>query len=348
MTKTQAPNPRADQGGATPPAQAAAGRRPAVEVRDLSLRYGSHLALDNVSLTVERGSSFALLGPNGAGKSSLMSVLATLRPADGGQVAVAGHDVRRAARKVRLSIGMVFQDPSLDDRLSAEENLDFHGRVYGMSGRARAAAVDRVLDLVELAEWREAVVRSFSGGMKRRLEIARALMHDPEILFLDEPTVGLDAQTRARIWAYLDRQRRERGLTVLTTTHYIEEVEAADRICIIDKGRIIAEGSPDELKSRLGKSFLHVVAATAADRAALVAAYPEAHAIGPDTLAIPAEGADFTAAFLARFGNRLREMRFEAPTLEGVFLGLTGRVLRDRADGGREAQRNAGRRAGRR
>ena len=350
MTQTQAPDTRANPSGATPLAQAGGAELPkaAVLVRNLSLKYGSQLALDDVSLTVERGSSFALLGPNGAGKSSLMSVLATLQQADGGQVAVAGHDVRRAARKVRLSIGMVFQDPSLDDRLSAEENLDFHGRVYGMTGRARAEAVERVLDLVELTEWREAIVRSFSGGMKRRLEIARALMHDPEILFLDEPTVGLDAQTRARIWAYLDEQRRTRGLTLLTTTHYIEEVEAADRICIIDKGRIIAEGTPEALKADLGKSFLHVVAATPEDRAALVAAYPQAHAIDPETLAIPADGADFTAAFLARFGNRLREMRFEAPTLEGVFLGLTGRVLRDRADGERQAQRNAGRRAGRR
>lgn len=321
---------------------------PAVLVEHLSLKYGSQLALDDVSLRVERGSSFALLGPNGAGKTSLMSVLATLLDAGKGRVEVAGHDVRRASRKVRLSIGMVFQDASLDDRLSAEENLDFHGRVYGMPSRARAEAVDRVLDLVELTEWREAIVRSFSGGMKRRLEIARALMHDPEILFLDEPTVGLDAQTRARIWSYLNRQRRERGLTLLTTTHYIEEVEDADLICIIDKGKIIAEGTPTELKSGLGQAYLHVTAASPSDYAALQNAYPEAHATGPDALAIPAKGEDFVAGFLASFGNRLREMRYEGPTLEGVFLGLTGRVLRDRADGARDAQRAAGRRAGRR
>lgn len=321
---------------------------PAVRVEHLSLKYGGHVALDDVSLSVGRGSSFALLGPNGAGKTSLISVLATLRQADKGLVEVAGHDVRRASRQVRLSIGMVFQDPSLDDRLSAEENLDFHGRVYGMTGRARADAIDRMLDLVELSDWRETIVRSFSGGMKRRLEIARALMHEPEILFLDEPTVGLDAQTRARIWAYLNRQRRVNGLTLLTTTHYIEEVEDADRICIIDKGHIIAEGTPGQLKRDLGQSFLHVVAATPVDHAALLAAYPDAHALGPETLAIPAGEDDFVAGFLARFGNRLREMRFESPTLESVFLSLTGRILRDRSDGEREAQRNAGRRAGRR
>ncbi|AGT11215.1 ABC transporter ATP-binding protein [Paracoccus aminophilus] len=321
---------------------------PAVRVEHLTLKYGSQLALDDVSLTVARGSSFALLGPNGAGKTSLMSVLATLLEPGSGTVEVAGHDVRRASRQVRLSIGMVFQDASLDDRLSAEENLDFHGLVYGMPARARAEAIDRVLELVELTEWREAIVRSFSGGMKRRLEIARALMHDPEILFLDEPTVGLDAQTRSRIWAYLNRQRAERGLTLLTTTHYIEEVEDADFICIIDKGKIISKGSPAELKQKLGQAFLHVVPASAEDREALLAAYPTAHALGPEAMAIPAIGEDFVASFLARFGNRLREMRYEAPTLEGVFLGLTGRVLRDRTDGAREAQRAAGRRAGRR
>jgi len=320
----------------------------ALRVSNLSLRRGSHLALDDLSLSVTAGHSFALLGPNGAGKSTLMSVLATLLPADRGEAIVAGHDVRRHSRQVRQAIGMVFQDPSLDDRLSAEENLDFHGRVYGMPARARAEAIDRMLALVELEDWREAVVRTFSGGMKRRLEIARALMHGPRILFLDEPTVGLDAQTRNRIWSYLDHERASRGLTIFTTTHYIEEVENADHICIIDKGRIIAEGTPANLKADLGQPFLHVVPSDVTERAALLAAFPDATPLGPEVLAIPATGETFVAEFLGRFGNRLREMRFEAPTLEGVFLSLTGRALRDRADGAREAQRAAGRRAGRR
>ncbi|AXC50611.1 ABC transporter ATP-binding protein [Paracoccus suum] len=321
---------------------------PAVQVRDLSLSYGSTLALDDVSMTVAPGSSFALLGPNGAGKTTLMSVLATLLPPGRGLAQVAGHDVVKAPLKVRKAIGMVFQDASLDDRLSAEENLDFHGRVYGMGPRARAQAIDRMLALVDLEDWRESIVRSFSGGMKRRLEIARALMHDPQILFLDEPTVGLDAQTRARIWVYLNAMRRERGLTLLTTTHYIEEVEGADQICIIDEGRIIAQGTPDELKTTLGHAFLHVKPASPDDREALIAAYPQARVLEDGALAIPAGGDQFGADFLARFGNRLSEMRYEAPTLEGVFLSLTGRALRDRADGERAAQRDAGRRAGRR
>lgn len=320
----------------------------AVSVSGLTVRYGAQVAVEDLSLTVARGSAFALLGPNGAGKSTLMSVLATLRRPDAGRVEVAGHDVLRAPRQVRRAIGMVFQDPSLDDRLSAEENLDFHGRVYGMAPKARAEAVNRMLALVELEEWREAVVRSFSGGMKRRLEIARALMHGPQILFLDEPTVGLDAQTRAKIHDYLETERRDRGLTVFTTTHYIEEVEGVDRICIVDKGRVIADGPPAQLKAELGQSWLHVVPASAEDRAALSAAYPQARELSGGVLAIAAEGTDFVPQFLARFGNRLREMRLEAPTLEGVFLSLTGRALRDRADQGRDAARAAGRRAGRR
>lgn len=320
----------------------------AISVRGLTVRYGAQAAVQDLSLVVPAGASFALLGPNGAGKTTLMSVLATLRAPDSGTVEVAGHDVRRAARQVRQSIGMVFQDPSLDDRLSAEENLDFHGRVYGMPGRARAAAIDRMLALVELEDWREAVVRSFSGGMKRRLEIARALMHSPAILFLDEPTVGLDAQTRNKIWAYLNTERRERGLTLFTTTHYIEEVEGADQICIVDKGRIIAEGSPEQLKRDLGQPWLHVTAASAADRAALMAGYPGATSPSGEDLAIPVQSEQMVPELLAQFGNRLTAMRYEAPTLEGVFLSLTGRALRDRADGGRDAQRAAGKRGGRR
>ena len=320
----------------------------AVRVEGLTLKYASHVAIDDLTLHVKPGSSFALLGPNGAGKSSLMSVLATLRDPGQGLVEVAGHDVRRAARQVRQSIGMVFQDHSLDDRLSAEENLDFHGRVYGMAPKARAEAIDRMLALVELEEWREAVVRSFSGGMKRRLEIARALMHSPKILFLDEPTVGLDAQSRHKIWDYLAAEQRARGLTLFTTTHYIEEVEAADQICIMDKGRIIAEGTPDQLKRDLGQAYLHAVPADELARAALLQAYPTAHAVNAQTLAIPAEDNDFVSKFLAEYGNRISEMRYEAPTLEGVFLSLTGRVLRDRADGARDGDKTAGRRAGRR
>lgn len=320
----------------------------AITVDDVSATYGGKLALDHVSLSIPRGSNFALLGPNGAGKTTLINILCTLRRPDGGRASVAGADVVSQPTRARQSIGVVFQDSSLDDRLSAWENLDFHGLVYGMAPRDRRARSAAVLALVELEDWRDQIVRSFSGGMRRRLEIARALLHEPEILFLDEPTVGLDAQTRQRIWHYLDQLRRERDLTVLTTTHYIEEVENADMVCIIDHGKIIAQASPDALKAQHGTRWLHVVPQDPAVGKAITARFPSAMPLGSHSLALPADDDATTDAFLAEFRDRITEVRFQAPTLESVFLSLTGRELRDRADGQRDAERAAGKRGGRR
>lgn len=320
----------------------------AIIVSDVSAAYGSKKALDGITLVVPAGSHFALLGPNGAGKTTLVNILCTLRRPDSGSAMVAGADVVSRSTQARRSIGVVFQDSSLDDRLTAWENLEFHGLVYGMARKPRRAMIETVLELVELDDWTHEIVRSFSGGMRRRLEIARALLHEPKILFLDEPTVGLDAQTRQRIWQYLDGLRRERNLTVLTTTHYIEEVEGADSVCIIDGGRIIAQGSPDALKAEHGQRWLHVVPQDAAALDAVRARYPEAQLLGTNTLAIPAHDTSRTDYLLAEFRDRLAEIRFQPPTLESVFLSLTGRELRDRVDGQRDAERAAGRRGGRR
>lgn len=321
---------------------------PAIQVEHLSHAFGGTRALEDVSLSVPAGASFALLGPNGAGKTTLLNILCTLLRPDSGTALVAGADVAREPLRARRGIGVVFQDSSLDDRLTAAENLDFHGLAHGMARRVRHAAMAEVLALVELTDWQETVVRNFSGGMRRRLEIARALMHHPRILFLDEPTVGLDAQTRVRIWRYLDGLRRERGLTVLTTTHYIEEVESADLVCIIDNGRILAEGSPESLKVGYGQRWLRVIAREAETASAIRRAYPAAMEVAPLHLAIPAPDAATVEAFLAAFGNRLTEVRFEEPTLESVFLSLTGRELRDRGEGAHAAEREAGRKGGRR
>ena len=320
----------------------------AISVEKLSAAYGGKTVLDEVTLQIPRGTSFALLGPNGAGKTTLLNILSTLRRPDGGSASVAGADVVRQQTLARRSLGVVFQDSSLDDRLSAWENLEFHGLVYGMPPKLRRERSAAVLALVELEDWRDDIVRSFSGGMRRRLEIARALLHEPQILFLDEPTVGLDAQTRLRIWRYLDEMRRERQLTVLTTTHYIEEVENADTVCIIDHGRIIAEGSPEALKSQHGSRWLHVVPRDQAALDAIRAQRPDAQLLGQHGLALPADDGAMTDAFLTAFRDRLTEVRFQDPTLESVFLSLTGRQLRDRADGDRDAERAAGRRGGRR
>lgn len=320
----------------------------AVVVDDVSASYGPKAVLDQVSLTIPTGSSFALLGPNGAGKTTLVNILCTLRRPDKGRAFVAGADVVRQPSKARRSLGVVFQDSSLDDRLSAAENLEFHGLVYGLPPKVRRARSAAVLELVELQDWRDEIVRSFSGGMRRRLEIARALLHEPEILFLDEPTVGLDAQTRQRIWHYLDGLRRDRGLTLLTTTHYIEEVENADSVCIIDQGKIIAQGSPAALKTEYGARWLQVTPRDDAARQAILARFPSANTLGTSMLALPADNGAETDAFLSEFRDRLDEVRFQSPTLESVFLSLTGRELRDRMDGQRDADRAAGRRGGRR
>lgn len=317
----------------------------AIEVRQLSKRYGRTLALDEVDLTVPENTLFALLGPNGAGKTTLIHILCTILQSDGGTALLNGIDIRRNPVKARQNIGVVFQEPSLDDRLTAYENLDFHGLVYGMtSGARRRERIDELLALVELEQWRNATVRSFSGGMKRRLEIARGLMHGPRILFLDEPTVGLDAQSRARIWVYLEELRQRQALTVVVTTHYIEEVEQVEQVAIIDHGKIIANGSPSDLKHQYGREIVRIEPRTPEAAAAIKGAYPHAQAGNGGVLIIDAGSAGFTETFLARFGRDLKQVAFERPSLESVFLTLTGRELRDRAADEREKQGVAGRR----
>lgn len=320
----------------------------AIEIRNLSHSYGEKKVLDNINLQVKKGSSFALLGPNGAGKTTLLNILCTLMKFDQGSALMDGADVVRQSVKARRSIGVVFQTSSLDDRLSADENLEFHGLVYGMSKKERRDAMDAVLELVELSEFREKIVREFSGGMRRRLEIARALMHKPAILLLDEPTVGLDAQTRQRIWRYLQDMQINEGLTVLTTTHYIEEVESADQICIIDHGRILAEGTPESLKNQYGKSWLHVTPLNSDVVAEIKSRFANVQALTHNRYAIEIPDTAELNAFLEECSDQIEEARLDAPSLESVFLSLTGRELRDKASGVRISEQQAGRRAGRR
>ena len=227
----------------TPPSTASA-----IRVEAVSKRFGRTLALDEVGFDVGRRELFALLGPNGAGKTTLMHILCTILRPDSGRAQVNGQDVVKAPLAARRGLGIVFQEPSLDDRLTVVENLELHGLVFGVPRKLRRQRIGDMLELVELTDWADKPVRSLSSGMKRRLEIARALVHDAEILLLDEPTVGLDAQSRDRIWSYIQRLRNERHITVLVTTHYIEEVEGCDRACIIDNGKVLALDTPDALR----------------------------------------------------------------------------------------------------
>lgn len=228
-----------------------------IEVRDLTKRFNGLTAVDAISFEVEKGEIFAFLGPNGAGKSTTIKILTTILPPSGGQVRVNGHDPAKDADAVRRSFGIVFQDPSLDDDLTVFENMELHGVLYNVPAKLRRSRIEMLLKLVDLWDRRGEMTKTFSGGMKRRLEIARGLLHHPDILFLDEPTLGLDPQTRNHMWNYIQEINRQEGMTVFFTTHYMEEAERmARRIAIIDHGAIIALGTPSELKEQTAASSL--------------------------------------------------------------------------------------------
>ena len=223
-----------------------------VSVQGLSHSYGKLRAVDKISFDIKKGQIFSFLGPNGAGKTTTINLLITLMPIQEGKVIIAGFDVAKEKGEVRKSIGVVFQDQRLDRDLTVWETLDFHGRIYSIPKEIRRSRIDELLVLVELDDKRNELTKNLSGGMKRRLEIARGLMVKPKVLFLDEPTIGLDTQTRKRIWSYIKRVNKEEGVTVLLTTHYMDEADQnSDIICIIDKGKIIANGTPEKLKRSL-------------------------------------------------------------------------------------------------
>ena len=232
---------------------------PAISVENLTRKFNGLTAVDSISFSVSHGEIFGFLGPNGAGKTTTISMLCTLLKPTSGTAKVGCCDVSKEPNKVRREIGIIFQDPSLDDRLTADDNLRFHGYLYHLNKKTIDQRIPEVLDLVELGDRRHEIVKKFSGGMKRRLEIARGLMHRPKILFLDEPTIGLDPQTRVHIWDYILKMRKETGLTIFMTTHYMQEAEVCDRIAIIDHGNIIALDSPSKLKEIHGQNTLEEV-----------------------------------------------------------------------------------------
>jgi ABC-2 type transport system ATP-binding protein len=302
----------------------------AIRLEKVSKRYGRTVALDQVNFEVEEQQMFALLGPNGAGKTTLMHILSTLLRPDAGRAFVAGVDVMSKPLQARQRLGIVFQEPSLDDRLSVHENLDLHGLIFGVSRTLRRQRIEELLALVELTDWTDKIVRTLSSGMKRRLEIARAFIHDSEILLLDEPTVGLDAQTRDRIWHYIHRLQAERKITVLVTTHYIEEVEQCDQVCIIDNGKVLADGAPKALKQQFGQQLLRIVPKTDEDQIEIVTRYAGRLSRVDGTEIILTSDDKFSESFLAENGARIRALSIEVPSLESVFLTLTGRNIRDK------------------
>jgi ABC-2 type transport system ATP-binding protein len=314
-----------DLGGPT------AGLPPAILAEGLVRRFGDLEAVRGVSFEVAPGETFGFLGPNGAGKSTTIAMLCTLLRPTAGRALVAGADVVREKAKVRARIGLVFQDPTVDDYLTAEENLRFHAELYGVPREVVGERISQVLSMVELAERRRDVVRTFSGGMRRRLEIARGLLHSPRVLFLDEPTVGLDPQTRAHIWTYIQTLKQAERITIFLTTHYMDEAEYCDRIAIIDGGRIVALGTPEALKAGVGRDRVEL---GTDDPQAAIAALGERFGIsatiseGAVTFFV-ANGEEFVPRLFAGLDLPIRSVRVARPTLDDVFMTYTGRTIRD-------------------
>ena len=306
----------------------------AVSVNGLVKRYGEIEAVRGIDLEVHAGETFGFLGPNGAGKSTTISMLCTLVRPSAGTALVAGHDVMRERDEVRRNIGLVFQETTLDGYLTAEQNLRLHAELYGMPRKAVAERLQQVMEMVGLWDRRGSLVGTFSGGMKRRLEIGRGLLHSPRVLFLDEPTVGLDPQTRSSIWSYIAELKRDEDITIFLTTHYMDEAEYCDRIAIMDRGRIVALDTPEALKASVGTDRVQI---QTGDDDAAIAALRERFEID----AVVAEGAvTFGVADGEQFVPRLfdewdpahppiRSVNVARPSLDDVFMSYTGTTIRD-------------------
>jgi len=302
-----------------------------IHVKDLVKNYNGTPAVSGVSFDVEEGEIFGFLGPNGAGKTTTISILCTLLGFDSGQAVVNGFDCRREPQKVRSSIGLVFQEYTLDNELTAYENLKFHCYLYNMEKRLMNERIDEILGVVGLADRRNELVKRFSGGMKRRLEIARGLLHRPRVLFLDEPTLGLDPQTRSHVWEFIKKLKKTVGNTVFMTTHYMDEAEICSRIAIIDNGRIIACATPEELKRSL-KGDTICVKTTDDDEAGreLESKLGLTYKRLESGLVISVEaGEKFIPRIFEALKTPIVSVNLKRPSLEDVFINLTGREIRD-------------------
>ncbi|MGH3790083.1 MAG: ATP-binding cassette domain-containing protein [Pseudonocardiaceae bacterium] len=309
---------------------------PAVHVRGLIKRYSAVEAVRGIDLDVAHGETFGFLGPNGAGKSTTIKILCTLVLATSGTARVAGYDVGTQRDAVRRHIGLVFQEPTLDTYLTGEQNLRFHGELYGVERSGAAARREEMLRMVGLWERRNDAVQTYSGGMRRRLEIARGLLHSPKVLFLDEPTIGLDPQTRASIWEYLRALHRNEEITVFVTTHYMDEAEHCDRIAIMNEGLIVALDTPERLKAAVGKDRVQI---TTEDDHAAIQALRERFDLeaavheGAVSFAV-SNGASFVPRLFAELSLPIRSVTVNRPTLDDVFLAHTGTTIRDAESSG--------------
>ncbi|MGQ4915790.1 MAG: ATP-binding cassette domain-containing protein [Candidatus Asgardarchaeia archaeon] len=311
-----------------------------IETKDLTKQFNGFTAVDHINISVKEGEIFGLLGPNGAGKTTTISMLITLLRPTEGTATVAGYDIKKDPDKVRKRIGVVFQDTSIDRYLTGYENMWLHGKLYNIPSNELKTRIKELLEFVELWDKEDVELRKYSGGMIRRLEIARGLLHTPDVLFLDEPTLGLDPHTRAHIWDYIKKLKKEKNMTILLTTHYMDEADKlCDRIAIIDHGKIIAEGTPEELKSSLGGDVIYLKLHDGpTSYRQFMQALKQTNfngtftGVSGGTLTLTVKSATKTIPGLfdiaLKAGVKIEEIRYTKPTLDDVFLKLTGRKLR--------------------
>jgi ABC-2 type transport system ATP-binding protein len=307
----------------------------AIETNDLTRSFNGLVAVDKLNISVERGEVFGLLGPNGAGKTTTISMLCTILKPTSGRASVNGFDIAKQATQVRKSIGIVFQDPSIDDRLTGRENLYMHANLYGVPTSEQKSRIDGVLKLVELEDRANSLLRTYSGGMRRRLEIARGLIHYPRVLFLDEPTIGLDPQTREHIWSYIEELRKAHDITMILTTHYMEEADRlSDRIAIMDYGKIVASDTPSGLKETLEGDIITVITKEAkklSSKLTGVNGILRTNGVD-DKLEVTVRGGKALLPRIvetaAKNGIFVESVSLREPNLEDVFLHYTGRAIR--------------------
>ena len=302
-----------------------------IKVDGLVKKFGAITAVDGISFEVEENTIFGFLGPNGAGKTTTISILCTLLAPTSGTAYLNGHNCHSESAEVRRSIGIVFQDSSLDKDLTARENLLFHAYLYDVDKAERKKRVDDALEFAGLSDRADNLIKTFSGGMKRRLEVARGLIHRPKVLFLDEPTLGLDPQSRSNLWEFITDLPKKHNVTIFMTTHYMEEAEVCDKIAIIDKGRIIASGSPQELKKIVGGDVIYLKTTDNKKAAGQIREFfgVEASEKDGEIFISVLKGEACIPDIIREIGERVLSVRMQRPTLNDVFLKLTGKEIRE-------------------
>lgn len=300
-----------------------------IEVSHLTKQYGEFKAVNDISFEVEEGSIFAFLGPNGAGKSSTINTLCTITDKTSGTVLINGHDLEKEKDKVRKDIGIVFQESTIDESQTVEENLKYHCSFYHVPKEEVKERIDFVLDLVDMTKWRKAIVGSLSGGMKRRVEIARGLVHYPKVLFLDEPTTGLDPQTRANIWEYIQKLQKEKNITIFLTTHYMDEAEVCSKIVIMDHGKIVACDTPDKLKKTYTSTKIQMDCSDDKKLEGLLKIQNLKYTKKDQKYIICARNGNHALKILETCKPYIQDFEVKKGTINDAFLEITGREIRE-------------------